>query len=243
MRLMDAGKLILKFQDKTLEEFSIAKSPITIGREQGNDIVLDSMMVSRYHAKIFHDSNGYCVEDLDSGNGILVNEKKVTKGILKHLDEILVGGHTFVFVHEEGPPVEAPQEFPSNFEKTFVLPKNRPELMALLAKSKPDNEPKCDELPGHITIISAGVHQERIELTKHTTVAGKSHNTDIKLKGLWVGNYAFIINKEPERYVIIHCGGRRRTRVNGEVVEGPQELQDGAFITIGPTKMQFSMKQ
>ncbi len=240
---MDVGKLILKLQDKILEEFSIAKSPITIGREQGNDIVLDSMMVSRYHAKIFQDSGGYCVEDLDSGNGILLNDKKVTKGLLKNRDEILVGSHTFVFVHEEESPVEASQEIPTNFEKTFVLPKNRPELMALLARSKPDNEPKCDELAGHITIMSEGARQERIELTKHTTVAGKSHNADIKLRGLWVGNCAFIINKEPERYVIVHCGGRRRTRVNGVVVDGPQELQDGAVITISSTKMQFSMKK
>ena len=240
---MDVGKLILKLQDKTLEEFSIAKSPITIGREQGNDIVLDSMMVSRYHAKIFQDSSGYCVEDLDSGNGILVNDKKVTKGILKNRDEILVGSHTFVFVHEEEPPVEASQELPKDFEKTFVLPKNRPELMALLARSTPDNEPKCAELTGHITLISEGIRQERIELTKHTTIAGKSHNADIKLRGFWVGNVTFIINKEPERYVIIHCGGRRRTRVNGEVVQGQRELQDGDVITVSSTKMQFNMKK
>ncbi len=237
------GKLILKLQDKTLEEFSIAKSPITIGREQGNDIVLDSMMVSRYHAKIFQDSNGYCVEDLDSGNGILVNDQKITKGILKNQDEISVGNHTFVFVHEEEPPVEAVQEFPKDFEKTFVLPKNRPELMALLAKQKPDSEPEPTELTGYLTCIAEGAYQERITLTKYATVVGKSHHADIMLRGLWVGHTAFIIIKEPERYVIIHCGGIRRTRVNDEVVEGQRKLYDGDVITVSSTQMQFHLKK
>jgi pSer/pThr/pTyr-binding forkhead associated (FHA) protein len=236
-------KLILKLQDKTLEEFAIAKSPITIGREQSNDIVLDSMMVSRYHAKIFQDSRGYCVEDLGSGNGVLVNDKKVTKGLLKNRDEILVGNHVLVFVHEEEPPAEAARQSINYFEKTFVLPKNRPELMALRAVKKPDSAPEHDGFAEHITLIARDGRQERIELTKHTTVAGKGHNADIKLRGLWVGKTAFIISKEPKRYVITHCGGWQRTRVNGEVVEGARELHDGDVITVNSTTMQFNVKK
>ena len=86
-------------------------------------------------------------------------------------------------------------------------------------------------------------YEEHIELIKRATIAGKSHTADIKLRGLWVGKSAFIIVKEPERFVIVHCGERRRTRVNGEAVEGQQALQDGDVITVGSTKMRFNMKQ
>jgi hypothetical protein len=62
---------------------------------------------------------------------------------------------------------------------------------------------------------------------------------DIKLRGLFVGHPAFIISKRPEGFFITHSKGRRMTRVNGAVVEGQQELQDGDIITVGATKMQF----
>jgi pSer/pThr/pTyr-binding forkhead associated (FHA) protein len=236
------AKLILKRQDTTLEECPITKSPVTIGREQSNDIVLDNMMVSRHHVKIFQDRKGYWIEDLNSGNGLFVNQKKVTQDLLKDQDEVRVGKHTFVFVLEEIPSVETAQESADDLmEKTFILPRNRRELMALLGEKKSEGETEGAALTGGITLISGGVRQAPIVLTKPTTIAGKSDNVDIKLSGFWVGKHAFIISKEPDRFVLTPCGGTRRTRVNDEVVAGQQELHDGDVITIGSTKMRFSL--
>ena len=236
------AKLILKRQDTTLEEFPIIKSPMTIGREQSNDIVLDNMMVSRHHVKIFQDHKGYWVEDLNSGNGLFVNHKKVTHDILKDQDEVRVGKHTFVFVLEETPPVEtAPESADDLMEKTFILPRNRRDLMALLGEKKSARETEGAELAGGITLISGGVRQVPVALTKPTTIAGKSDKADIKLSGFWVGKSAFIISKEPERFVLTPCAGTRRTRVNDEVVSGQRELHDGDVITIGSTKMHFNL--
>jgi pSer/pThr/pTyr-binding forkhead associated (FHA) protein len=241
-RILGMAKLILKRQDTTLEEFPITKSPMTIGREQSNDIVLDNMMVSRHHVKIFQDHKGYWIEDLNSGNGLFVNQKKVTQDLLKDQDEVRVGKHTFVFVLEEIPSVETAQESTDDLmEKTFILPRNRRELMALLGEKKSDGETEGAELTGGITLISGGIRQAPIALTKPTTIAGKSDNVDIKLSGFWVGKHAFIISKEPDRFVLTPCGSTRRTRVNDEVVAGQQELHDGDVITIGSTKMRFSL--
>jgi pSer/pThr/pTyr-binding forkhead associated (FHA) protein len=236
------AKLILKRQDTTLEEFPITKSPMTIGREQSNDIVLDNMMVSRHHVKIFQDHKGYWIEDLNSGNGLFVNHKKVTQDLLKDQDEVRVGKHTFVFVLEEAAAVEVAQENADDLmEKTFILPRNRRELMALLGEKKSDSEAQDAELEGGITLISGGVRQAPIALTKPTTIAGKGGHADIKLSGFWLGKSAFIISKESDRFVLTPCGGRRRTRINDEVVTGQQELYDGDIITIGSTKMRFSL--
>ena len=230
------AKLILKLKDTPLEEILIHHSPITIGREKDNDIFIDNLAISRYHAKIFQDGSQYLIEDLKSGNGTFVNDKKVTKNFLQNKDEILVGKHTLVFVDEEELPVKKHEyRGPSLAEKTVLVnPRTQQELIAeyLLAS-----------LEGSITIISGGVHQERIELGKRTTVGGKSHTADIKLRGFFVGNPAFIISKQLEGFFITHANGKRMTRVNGEMVEGQRALQDGDIITIGATKMQFYSKQ
>jgi pSer/pThr/pTyr-binding forkhead associated (FHA) protein len=236
------AKLILKRQDATREEFPITKSPITIGREPSNDIVLDNMMVSRHHVKIFQDHKGYWVEDLNSGNGLFVNHKKVTQDLLKDQDEVRVGKHTFVFILEESPLVETAQENADDLmEKTFILPRNRRELMALLGEKKPDSDTEGVALTGRITFISGGVRQAPIALSKPTTIAGKGDQADIKLSGLWIGKSTFIISKEPDRFVLTPCGGTRRTRVNDAVVTGQRQLYDGDVITIGATKMRFSL--
>jgi pSer/pThr/pTyr-binding forkhead associated (FHA) protein len=51
-----------------------------------------------------------------------------------------------------------------------------------------------------------------------------------------------MISQKPSGFVITHGGGRRMTRVNGEVVSGQRELQDGDLITIGATKLKFTSK-
>jgi pSer/pThr/pTyr-binding forkhead associated (FHA) protein len=241
---MAVAKLILTFKGAKLEEIPITKSQTTIGREPNNDIVINNQAISRHHVKISWDKSRYIVEDLNSVNGTFVNENKVARDILRHKDEILVGKHILVFVNEEKLPTEKGEDrATSAMEKTFILPKNRPELMALRTGKKPAMAEKPSEVEGNIAIISGGVDQESIKLTKRTTVGGKSRMADIKLRGFFVGNPAFIISKQPEGFSITHSEGKRMTRVNSEVIEGQRELKNGDIITVGATKMQFYSKK
>jgi pSer/pThr/pTyr-binding forkhead associated (FHA) protein len=45
----------------------------TIGRDNQNDIAVQSITVSRWHAILFHDTAGPLLADLESTNGTLVN--------------------------------------------------------------------------------------------------------------------------------------------------------------------------
>jgi pSer/pThr/pTyr-binding forkhead associated (FHA) protein len=54
-------------------------STIVIGREPGNDFVIDERTVSRRHATLRRAENGWLVEDLGSLNGTRVNGKRVVK--------------------------------------------------------------------------------------------------------------------------------------------------------------------
>jgi pSer/pThr/pTyr-binding forkhead associated (FHA) protein len=236
-------KIIIKLNNKVVREIELNKLSFMIGRDTDSDIVIDDILVSRHHAKIFLANHSYYIEDLNSGNGVQVNKKKVTEQRLQDQDEILIGKHTLTFIHKNLFSVEAYDENESDIgEKTFVLPINRPEIMALQTRQKPPVKTSDPALKGYIVVGSGRRSGKPIELTNSTTLGGKSEAADIRVRGLFVGEKAFTINKRKEGFFITHVEGKRMTRVNGSVVIGHRKLQDGDLITIGSTKMKFSSK-
>ena len=68
-----------------------------IGRKKANDIVIDNLAVSGFHAQIDSISNIFVLRDLNSTNGTFVNDKKIKLHHLKHNDSILIGKHELIF--------------------------------------------------------------------------------------------------------------------------------------------------
>jgi pSer/pThr/pTyr-binding forkhead associated (FHA) protein len=237
------AKLILKLKEVTLDEFPIVNSTMTIGRVTGNDIVIDNLAVSRQHARIRQDGADYWIEDLESGNGVLVNDAPIVKALLRDQDEILVGKHTLVFVSEaQAPSGKSANRAVDLAEATVIL---KPKTQSEPTRRSGNQAAIASEqagLEGELVILAGGTGQERIPLTQRTTVGGKSATADIRLKGWWVGPRAFMISQKPSGFFITHGDGRRMTRVNGEGVSGQRELQDGDLITIGATKLKFTSK-
>src|SRR5215208_6968520 len=59
-------------------EFPLTKSEIIIGRdESSSDLAISSVAVSRRHARMIREGDGYVVEDLGSSNGTFLNGQKV----------------------------------------------------------------------------------------------------------------------------------------------------------------------
>jgi serine phosphatase RsbU (regulator of sigma subunit) len=59
-------------------EIEIAHTPFTLGRQGDNDLVLLDTRISRRHARIVQDSEGYWLEDAGSRHGTFVNGERVT---------------------------------------------------------------------------------------------------------------------------------------------------------------------
>ncbi len=87
------AKLTLMFEEKTVKEVSLGARPVGIGRSPDNDLTVDNLAVSNYHARVYVDSGKMVVEDLKSLNGTFVNEMRVERATLKHGDSIHVGKH------------------------------------------------------------------------------------------------------------------------------------------------------
>lgn len=71
--------------------FEDLEPPLTIGREEGNDIQLNDERVSRCHFKIQRDNERLVLTDLDSTNGTKVNGVETQLKILRYGDLIAVG--------------------------------------------------------------------------------------------------------------------------------------------------------
>jgi len=68
------------------------KSEVTIGRVQGNDIVLPKQNVSKRHSRVVLKNGKFVITDLKSTNGTYVNGRKIsTPAVIKETDKIYIG--------------------------------------------------------------------------------------------------------------------------------------------------------
>ncbi len=81
-------------------------TPVTVGREEGNDVQLNDERVSRFHLKIQQDQGELVLTDLDSTNGTWVNGEPVQLSLLRMGDRISIG-RTLLLV---GSPEEIDQQ-------------------------------------------------------------------------------------------------------------------------------------
>ena len=70
---------------------------IIIGRSPDNEIYIKSKFVSRHHAQLISDEDGCVIEDLNSTNGVFINEKQVKKHRLRDGDVVSLGVHELVY--------------------------------------------------------------------------------------------------------------------------------------------------
>ena len=77
--MVSGFQLLVQQGPQAGQAFALNKSIITIGREAGNDIVLEGSQVSRYHTRLTLQGSVYVVEDMGSTNGTFLNGQRVLK--------------------------------------------------------------------------------------------------------------------------------------------------------------------
>jgi hypothetical protein len=70
---------------------------VVIGRQSTCDVVVGDPNVSRRHAEVRPDGEGYALVDLGSTNGSRVNGERIARRVLSDGDELTVGNTTLVF--------------------------------------------------------------------------------------------------------------------------------------------------
>ena len=82
---------------------------LSVGREKSCDLVLADVSVSRKHAEIIPGADGFYVRDMQSSNGVVVNQAKIENPYrLTHGDRISIGSASIYFFYQSPTMFDAP---------------------------------------------------------------------------------------------------------------------------------------
>ena len=90
-------QLVVTNSGTVIQELSMEKPRLLIGRSEHNDIAIGSRFISRHHALLVRHGNSTFLMDLNSTNGTMVNAKRVSNHVLLHDDVITIGHHKIKF--------------------------------------------------------------------------------------------------------------------------------------------------
>ena len=96
--------LIAQRGEEIGRRYDLDAAQLTIGRGADNDLVLNDPMVSRYHAVVKRQGDGFAISDLGSANPVAVNDEPLEPGIprlLRHRDILFIGRTVFSFQSRE----------------------------------------------------------------------------------------------------------------------------------------------
>lgn len=216
-----AARAVLKSADgKPL--MPLTNRAVIIGRSRnaGCDLVLDAdRQVSRRHARIEWDAvaGNYVIYDLQSTNGLYVNEQRVDNRVLRSGDRIRMGKTVLVFESSE-PPAEKHET-----------------LAAGVASSRPI---------AHLVLYPDTPQQELFALPSEALI-GRALTADIVLEDPEVAMRHAIVRWNGTEWAIEDLGSASGTVVNDNRLSPhkPLSLHSGDIISVGKTTMRFDIAE
>lgn len=260
------AKLHYSLEGSSLGEFALDKERMTIGRRPTNDIHIDNLAVSGEHAVIVTIGNDSFLEDLNSTNGTLVNDKPIKKHVLYHGDVIKFGKYELTYenkVQQKIPPSHG-------FENTVVVrPSKLPVVAAAETPTKTQtvdsvavtDTPKEADKQAQINRIAEVLKDNKTETSEarlpDTPKADtQKHGSLEVLSGQDAGNkltlnkamttlgnsseQVAVVTKRPHGYFLSHVSGPNRPILNGQSIGvQAQALNDQDVIEVSGIKMKF----
>ncbi len=211
--------------------FELIKSEIVIGRDEGVDVVIPTPAVSRRHAKLSMEGNGYVIEDLGSSNGTFVNGERLrARKALNAGDEIKLG--QAITLSYTAPATQESQ-------KTAVRPAPaKPSQPAHLMQTMIGEEPVVRSGtalgPPRLVVTIAGEKQQTYTLTSQSLSIGRVEGNDIVIPSQIVSSRHARLDKVDGGYqVSVIPEAKNPMLFEGRPLEGPRVLRHGDLLRLG----------
>ena len=195
---------------RSAAEISFDHGSYSIGRVDGNDVVLPSNSVSRSHARIFVANNKCYITDLGSANGVLVDGALIQdKTEIKNGSKIRIGEYTLYLEYKDQKEMNAGQDV----LKTQIVSGNESGYKLVRVGDK-----------------FAG---EEFMLTEASNSIGRTEDNYILLTEDSISrNHAKIVNVNLN-YFVVDLGSSNGTFVNNKKIQGQVPLHGGDLIRFG----------
>ncbi len=241
------GRLLLKFDTALLKEVPLGTRPVTIGRAPDNDVAIDNLAMSNYHARVYNEAGCLVIEDLSSLNGTFVNDLRVERATLRDGDTIQVGKHTLSVDTTHDAALQVDSWRKTSVPKMDETPGSGHAACAAKCCSRRRWRASARSVLPHARKHS---HTDRVQrgrtdqneymLSGKLTVIGRSEMATVRLKNWFAPKAAAQIHKREDGYYL--GVGDRIPKVNGQQISHTTRLQDGDIIEIGRVRLHFAYR-
>jgi hypothetical protein len=121
--------------------YPLEKAELFIGRDLGNDIVINDPEVSRRHARLFMQGNSLIIEDLGSTNGTSVNSQRLTGPYVLRIGEQITFGERINLTVEAGAKIAEPVQANESAQPPANYPPAAPRQPVYQAPAAPVSQP------------------------------------------------------------------------------------------------------
>jgi pSer/pThr/pTyr-binding forkhead associated (FHA) protein len=238
-------KLILTQNDQVIKEYPLNKECITVGRRPENDIRIDNPAISGQHCQIINILNDSFIEDLNSTNGTIVNDRPIKKHALANGDVIKLGDHQLKYMNELASTAAVSDEFAKTMiirtdamgmpmhEADAQVEESVEKISEAIAQAEPEPEatPVVTEVKkAKLRILNGTNANKELELTKPMTTLGRP------------GVQVAAITRRDNGYSIVHVEGKEDQFpiINGKSTgKGIHPLHDQDIIEVAGIKMEI----
>ncbi|MGZ5052009.1 MAG: FHA domain-containing protein [Methylobacter sp.] len=210
------AKLTVCFKDKTIRSSLFTHGVVHIGRDDTNDVVIDSLAVAPAHAAIVIRDNDYTIKQLNDGFPLVVNGIKVKSCSLNNNDVISMGKHDLIFSTAE--PAELSPIIDDPTDEDLQSPN----------QENPGDEPQPT---ANLQFMSGNNIGKVLPLKKAMTRLGHD------------GDGVIAISKRKEGYFVSVLENRGTITVNNEPLNDKSlKLETNDVLVINKTSLQFFLK-
>jgi pSer/pThr/pTyr-binding forkhead associated (FHA) protein len=212
-------------------EYSVGAGPLSFGRDAGSDVVVSGHEVSRNHAEIRSEADGYVLVDL-SVNGTFVNGNRIGKThTLARADIIRIGNDEFRFYADAAaraeavsPPAAAPAGAAQRLSDTLHGIPEQPE----------QSRPAPPEAPLASLLFRSGEFKgRRLPIRVPVVNIGRGDYNDVVINDASVSTMHAKLQRREAIWILSDLGSTNGTFVEGERISGEVALTPGTTLRFG----------
>jgi hypothetical protein len=217
-----AAELEVQIRGRVLARSTFRNDLVRIGRSPENDVFIDNLGLSRFHATLRHHDGLWTLEDLASASGTFVNGQRVRQWNLSDGDRIGIAKFTIVF-HTREPAARAAK--PAGGGRTVEVretetPALREEKSGVVAR----------------LVLSGG---REVPIERDVFTIGGDTASDLVLAGWMVPPAVALVTRGLAGFSIVSVAGPEWVSLGGKPVEWDGWLEKGVVLRFGKTEAVF----